>query len=298
MSTDEVDVHDSHTGKGGGAEDETSSSHVEQPTVTPSAMVGSPSVAEALMKKPTTTTTTPNSRFGGRRMSLQERKNFFATAGAIDSSAVPSSQPSTAVPTASTTTASTVTTAGTTMVELSVVDPAMLATTTTTTTNTTSATIENTTHSATVSSTTSTTATADHPSGSVSTSEPTTGRDSEVAEDNHYHYPPPRPNSLNHREVVPAVSPEFPATPLSISPMAGKGITLRTASNDVGDFGEVYVPPPSATNLKYLPVDMLTTPNVKNSIARSILQNSLTQGILVIKHGKCFLLCCFSSILK
>jgi hypothetical protein len=72
------------------------------------------------------------------------------------------------------------------------------------------------------------------------------------------------------------------------SPISNKvNIVVRTASNDAGDFGEVYVPQ-NSTNLKYLPVDMLNAPNVKNSIAKSILQNALSKGVLVIKHGKYF----------
>jgi hypothetical protein len=63
--------------------------------------------------------------------------------------------------------------------------------------------------------------------------------------------------------------------------------SIRTASCDVGDMDDLYSPSKTTTtNLKYIPVDMLNTPNVKNSIAKNILSLKLSDGIVVIKHGE------------
>jgi hypothetical protein len=48
-------------------------------------------------------------------------------------------------------------------------------------------------------------------------------------------------------------------------------------------YREVYNIPPA---VKYMPVDMITTPAVKKSIARSLLYSALKSGMIVIKHGR------------
>ena len=186
----------------------------DRPPAPPGSMVspstkGSPSVTEALMKKPSPGPGSGGGRFA-RRMSLKERGDFFAS----NAPSVPQQSPPLIH--------------SDSIQSVDEAPPKVLAT-----------------------------------GGSVAT----------IGVDNH---------------VMAGMMPtrlEYP--PISSMPtgLSSKAIYLRTASNDVGDFGDVYVPP-STANLKYLPVDMLTSPNVKNSIARGILQNALVKGINVIKHGE------------
>jgi hypothetical protein len=58
----------------------------------------------------------------------------------------------------------------------------------------------------------------------------------------------------------------------------------RSNSEEVAiGYREVYNIPPA---VKYMPVDMITTPAVKKSIARSLLYSALKNGMTVIKHGR------------
>lgn len=57
----------------------------------------------------------------------------------------------------------------------------------------------------------------------------------------------------------------------------------RSSSGEIVGYKDVYNIPPS---MKYLPVDMVVTPSVKKSIARSLLFSALKSGLTVIKHGE------------
>ena len=57
----------------------------------------------------------------------------------------------------------------------------------------------------------------------------------------------------------------------------------RSKSNEVIQYREIYDPAPG---LKYMPVDLVASPVVKKSIARSLLYSALRTGLVVIKHGR------------
>lgn len=84
-------------------------------------------------------------------------------------------------------------------------------------------------------------------------------------------------------------SPRFKKSPSHFNsnkdnvPLAVDTNLQHSSSGDAVAFKEVYSVP---TNVKYLPVDMVTTPAVKKSIARNLLYSALKGGMTVIKHGK------------
>lgn len=57
----------------------------------------------------------------------------------------------------------------------------------------------------------------------------------------------------------------------------------RSSSGEIVGYKDVYTIPAS---VKYMPVDIVATPSIKKSIARSLLFSALKSGMIVIKHGK------------
>lgn len=55
----------------------------------------------------------------------------------------------------------------------------------------------------------------------------------------------------------------------------------HSASGEVGY--EIYAAP---TNVRFLPLELVTTPNMKKSIAKGLLLNALRKGVVVMKYGR------------
>lgn len=109
---------------------------------------------------------------------------------------------------------------------------------------------------------------------------------SHLLQHHHYSYSATQPspllmrrNSLQAtppREAIPTVG----AVPYDAAGSDGVGVP-RSASGDVGY--EIYQAP---TNVRFLPLELVNTPNMKKSIAKGLLLNALRRGIVVLKFGR------------